>query len=446
MCGRYALGVRMAYVRERLQQRGMPVDEEPEDDEIRETYNFAPGYNGVVYRADVPDRAHDGDHDHDQEQEAAVDGEEPPTPQPVIREGDIIAQEEGEDPAKTKIRHRLQAMKWGLIPFWTKRQPDYGSMLRTINCRDDSLIEDRGMWTTMKRRKRCVVVCQGFYEWLKKGPGGKEKIPHYIRRKDRDLMYFAGLWDCVRFEGSEDKLYTYTIITTSSNPQLKFIHDRMPVILEPGSDAMKTWLDPARVNWSKELQSLLKPYEGELECYPVPKEVGKVGNNSPDFIIPLQENKKSIANFFANAGKKGKGKTDEETTTSKALAPEEATSDHEKIIIHDKTEERETKDQEWTEDNAPVPVPKEDIETAARRGIKREHPPSDDDEDTPKGFKAQKEDATPSPERKRKASPSPPKKAEAAPARKTRSATRKETSNGNQKTDGSQRITNFFKK
>lgn len=180
---------------------------------------------------------------------------------------------------------------------------------------------------------------------------------------------------------------------------------------------------------------------------PGPKGVGKVGNNSPDFIIPLQESKKSIANFFANAGgKKGKGKTDEET--SKALAPEEATSDNEKIVIHDKTEERKTEDQEWTEDNAPVPVPKKDIETAARRGIKREHPPSDDDEDTPKGFKAQKEDATPSAEGKRKASPSPPKKTEAAPARKTRSAARKEASNGSQKTktDGSLRITNFFKK
>jgi hypothetical protein len=32
--------------------------------------------------------------------------------------------------------------------------------------------------------RRCVVVCQGFYEWLKKGPGGKEKVPHFIRRKD----------------------------------------------------------------------------------------------------------------------------------------------------------------------------------------------------------------------------------------------------------------------
>jgi putative SOS response-associated peptidase YedK len=55
----------------------------------------------------------------------------------------------------------------GLVPFWTKRNPDYGSKMKTINCRDDSLIEDRGMWTTMKKKKRCIVIAQGFFEWLK---------------------------------------------------------------------------------------------------------------------------------------------------------------------------------------------------------------------------------------------------------------------------------------
>jgi putative SOS response-associated peptidase YedK len=84
------------------------------------------------------------------------------------------------------------------VPFWTKRNPDYGSKMKTINCRDDSLIEDRGMWTTMKKTKRCIIVAQGFYEWLKKG---SQKIPHFTRRKDGQLMCLAGLWDMVQFEG-----------------------------------------------------------------------------------------------------------------------------------------------------------------------------------------------------------------------------------------------------
>lgn len=73
-------------------------------------------------------------------------------------------------------------------------------MLKTINCRDDSLYEDRGMWTSMKKKKRCIVIAQGFYEWLKKN-NGKEKVPHFTKRKDGQLMCFAGLWDCVNYEG-----------------------------------------------------------------------------------------------------------------------------------------------------------------------------------------------------------------------------------------------------
>lgn len=156
----------------------MQVDEAPDDDAVRETYNFAPGYYGAVYLAESPEPGHLGESDHPGQQD---------------KEAEL---QHGSNP-----RYKLQAMKWGLVPFWTKRSPDYGSLMRTINCRDDSLIEDRGMWTSMKRRKRCIVVCQGFYEWLKKGPGGKEKIPHFVRRKDGELMCFAGLWDCVSYEG-----------------------------------------------------------------------------------------------------------------------------------------------------------------------------------------------------------------------------------------------------
>jgi putative SOS response-associated peptidase YedK len=175
-------------MRQQLEDRGMQVDDAPEDEDIRETFNFAPGNFGAVYRADIPDRGHG-------HQEAPNEGRH------NEHEASEEEQLERHQDESQNIKYKIQSMKWGLIPFWTKRAPDYGSMMRTINCRDDSLIEDRGMWTTMKRRKRCIVICQGFYEWLKKGPGGKEKVPHFVKRKDGDLMCFAGLWDCVQYEG-----------------------------------------------------------------------------------------------------------------------------------------------------------------------------------------------------------------------------------------------------
>lgn len=117
------------------------------------------------------------------------------------------------------------------------------------------------------------------------------------------------------------KQYTYAIITTDSNKQLKFLHDRMPVVLEPGSEEMRQWLDPNSYEWTRELQALLQPFSGEVEVYAVSKDVGKVGNNSPSFIRPLysKENKSNIANFFSSG--KGEKKQDmaEDASTKPTL-------------------------------------------------------------------------------------------------------------------------------
>lgn len=57
----------------------------------------------------------------------------------------------------------MTELELGLIPFWTKRNPGYGSVLKTINARDDSLAENKGMWNSMKKTKRCIIVAEGFY-------------------------------------------------------------------------------------------------------------------------------------------------------------------------------------------------------------------------------------------------------------------------------------------
>ncbi|KEF54356.1 uncharacterized protein A1O9_09522 [Exophiala aquamarina CBS 119918] len=366
MCGRKSITdgqKRAAFVRYQLQQQGLPVDDAPADDEARETYNFPPGAYGLVYRADVPDHGA-RDHQSDppgQSDEQTRDPEadaEPEESAARLAADNVSSNDQSnttsEDKPNDRYKYQIKVMKWGLIPFWTKRSPDYSSMLRTINCRDDSLVENKGMWTTMKAKKRCLVIAQGFYEWLKKGPGPRDKVPHFVKRKDGQLMCFAGLWDCVRYEGSEEseKLYSYTIITTDSNKQLRFLHDRMPVILDPGTDDIKMWLDPSCNKWSKELQAMLKPFEGELECYPVDKDVGKVGNNSPNFIVPVdsKENKKNIANFFGNAASQ-KQKPANSTATPPTTLVAKAENEPEE------EETRTTVDHDGSEDNAPLPVP-----------------------------------------------------------------------------------------
>ena len=417
----------------------MPVEEAPEDDEVRQSYNFAPGYHGLVYRADVPDWGAGGAPQDSNEEADQPDQPGQPSSSPPHKTTQLDV------PGET--RYKLQKMKWGLVPFWTKRNPDYGTLMRTINARDDSLAAKGGMWASMKHKKRCIVVAQGFYEWLKKN-GGKEKIPHYTKRKDGQLMCFAGLWDCVRYEDSDEKHYTYTIITTDSNQQLSFLHDRMPVILENGSDEIRTWLDPKRTEWSKDLQSLLKPFPGELECYPVTKDVSKVGNNSPSFLIPVasSENKNNIANFFGNAKKGVKSEGIKAEVKQEQEKDAKATSGV--SVKKEDDEKRDTADVQTTEDNAPMPVPASS--PPPPHGVKREHPDDDDGEDgdgdDSKNTKAVKQSG--------QQQASPPTKASSPPTpnRKTRSATNNNmtTSTATKaspiKSTGSQKITSFFNK
>ena len=431
-------------MRHQLEQHGMPVADAPDDDDVRETYNFAPGNQGLVYRADVPDYG-SGGRPQDRDTNASDANDEAET-NSENRTGMQGPSTESDDPKET--RYKLQSMRWGLVPFWTKRNPDYGTVMRTINARDDSLAGKGGMWSTMKQRKRCIVVAQGFYEWLKKN-GGKEKIPHYMKRKDEQLMCFAGLWDCVQYEGSDEKIYTYTIITTDSNKQLSFLHDRMPVILENGSDQIRTWLDPGRSEWSKDLQSLLKPFESELECYPVSKDVGKVGNNSPTFIVPVDstQNKNNIANFFSNAQKSSQGKEKKEAVK----AMEEEVEDNGSAVKQEKGEARTTVDHESTEDNAPLPVPKTE---SSKPDLKRKHEPDDEGDPTAQnmkraglnGKKKLVEDGEPD--------TNPPKgqlqkgstRSSETPPNKKRSATNNGTVKGSPTASkGSQKITSFFK-
>jgi hypothetical protein len=296
----------------------------------------------------------------------------------------------------------------------------------------------------MKQKKRCIVIAQGFYEWLKKN-GGKEKIPHFIKRKDGKLMCMAGLWDCVQFEGSDEKLYSYTIITTDSNKQLKFLHDRMPVILGNGSEDLRTWLDPKRYTWSKELQSLLKPYQGELEIYPVSKDVGKVGNNSPTFIVPISssENKNNIANFFTNSKRTNSKEASKMASTEKEGVKEEDDTKGTEIK-QDPGEDRKAINHSGTEDNMPLPVPKTSL------GVKRSHIDDVPVEDMPPSkVSKQASDST------EKAKVTSPVKAKTTspvkqPAKKTRSADSNGTSPAKAaaagKEKGTQKITNFFGK
>ena len=100
MCGRYAFYQRPAEVRQQLENSHMPSQEAPDDDEVRLSYNFAPGYHGLVYRADIPD--HGGRRQRsDQDADDETGGGSPEGKKEAVEHSD------GE------VHYKLQSMKWG---------------------------------------------------------------------------------------------------------------------------------------------------------------------------------------------------------------------------------------------------------------------------------------------------------------------------------------------
>jgi len=170
--------------------------------------------------------------------------------------------------------NHLDVLRWGLIPSWAK---DLSIGARMINARCETVAEKPAFKQAIRYR-RCLVLSSGFYEWTTEG---KAKKPWYIRLKDGSPMIFAGLWD--NWKSPDNTIVqSCTILTTSANPLIEPLHDRMPAILHP--DEYRKWLD-REVTKPADLQYLFQSYPADLmEMYPVSQSVNSPKNDSADLI------------------------------------------------------------------------------------------------------------------------------------------------------------------
>jgi putative SOS response-associated peptidase YedK len=166
-------------------------------------------------------------------------------------------------------------MRWGLVPHWAKDK-SIGNQL--INARSESAAS-KPTFRDSFRRRRCLIAADGFYEWKKIG---KQKQPYLIRMPDNRPFAFAGLWD--RWGEGDERFESCTILTTAANEQLRELHDRMPVILDPAD--YDQWLDAAAAD-SQKAQTLLTALPaGELCVEPVSPRVNSVANDDPGVLAP----------------------------------------------------------------------------------------------------------------------------------------------------------------
>ncbi len=162
----------------------------------------------------------------------------------------------------------LRKLVWGLIPA---RSND-GKIF--INVRAET-IDIKPSFSESFRRRRCLVLADGFFEWKR---SGKAKQPHYIQMNDKSPFAFAGIWDSW---GTQKRITSCAIVTTTANEAMAPIHDRMPVILPP--ENYHLWLNP-RTDLAT-LQKLLVPFPASMmSSHPVSQAVNFTQNDSRDLI------------------------------------------------------------------------------------------------------------------------------------------------------------------
>ncbi|MDK9701455.1 MAG: SOS response-associated peptidase [bacterium] len=151
----------------------------------------------------------------------------------------------------------------------------------TANTRSDTLLNS-DIYSKQLLRKPCIIPASGFYEWKKVG---KARYPYHIQRKDKSLLWLAGIY------WNDTPYSQFSIITTNANQQMIPLHDRMPLILT--TEEFGDWFDSP-------LQRLHEEHSVELIFTPVSQRVNSVQNDGPDCQTPTVEPPAPPPTFFEN--------------------------------------------------------------------------------------------------------------------------------------------------
>jgi putative SOS response-associated peptidase YedK len=173
----------------------------------------------------------------------------------------------------------LALVRWGLVPAWA-REASIGQ--RMINARAETVAE-KPAYREAFRRRRCLVLADGWYEW-QPSPSGKQ--PWFIHGEDGEALGLAGLWERWRDRASGATLDSCTIITTAAAPAIAAIHDRMPVVLPRASYA--EWLDPQNADAAALARCLAAPASDGLTAAAVSRAVNDARHEGAQLIEPLR--------------------------------------------------------------------------------------------------------------------------------------------------------------
>ena len=223
----------------------------------------------------------------------------------------------------------LETMMWGMIPPWHKSESPKGHGVTTNNARIENIKESKLYRPSLVANKRCVVVCDGFYEW--KTFKDQTKQPYIIYAKQNCIespylknqkletlpnnwienvgwvgqkpLFMAGIYSKWNPSTNTDHsssvssaVYSYTIITRESGNIMKWIHHRMPLFLS-NSDDVDLWLNPKISSFDALDIIHQRQKEEDLSWHPVSPSVGSIKNQGTDLMekVDLTKDGKAIS-------------------------------------------------------------------------------------------------------------------------------------------------------
>jgi putative SOS response-associated peptidase YedK len=163
---------------------------------------------------------------------------------------------------------KMELLRWGLVPSWA----DDVKVGHRLSLARVETVATTPAFREALRKRRCLVVVDGFYEWQRDGK--KASQPFFLRRADGKPFALAGLWD--RWVSKDGEVVeSCAIVTQAALPPAAAVHDRMPVVLEkPAWDA---WLDPG----VDDVSAMLSPHAPDLAVYPVSPYVNDPRHDDP---------------------------------------------------------------------------------------------------------------------------------------------------------------------
>lgn len=183
---------------------------------------------------------------------------------------------------------QLKMSTWGLEFPWMINNKDFKKIkFQQLNARAETIFEKKSYKNAILHY-RCLIPSTGFFEWREYN---KKKYPYFIHLKNRDLFSFAGIYNMIQLNDTQQPLFSFSIVTTEANDLMKKIHNtkhRMPLILHREDE--EKWIDNTLSQ--EEISQLLIPYpEYTMEAFTVGKTISSFKNhttNVPEILTPFQ--------------------------------------------------------------------------------------------------------------------------------------------------------------